>query len=152
MKLCYNATLKAAVTWYKAMRKRLDMIDECSNWWFFAPFWSVRIKYWLENFLAGKHQFTPMMQYKFTDGVIRVWSYLDRLIMHLLLMHIKPVFKHIISPLCLHLAGPSAIKGATARIKAALSSWRYHYVIRADIKSSFFDQSQNTFKTNRTAF
>lgn len=87
MRLCYNATLEAAVTWYEAMRKRLDMIDECSSWWLFAPFWQVKIKYWLENFIAGKHQFTPMMQYKFTDGVIRVWSYLDRLIMHLLLMH-----------------------------------------------------------------
>ena len=57
--------------------------------------------------------------------------------MHLLLMHIKPTFKYIISPLCLHLAGPSAIKGAAARIKAALSSGRYHYAIRADIKSYY---------------
>jgi len=133
----HNATLKAAVIWYKAMHKRLDMIDEQSSWWFFAPFWKRKISYWLNNFIAGKHQFEPMMQYKFTDEVIRVWSYLDRLIMHLLLKHIKPIFKHIISPLCLHLAGPSAIKGATARIKAALGSGRYHYVIRADIKSYY---------------
>ena len=133
----HNTTLKAAAVWYEAMCKRLDMIDEHSSWWLFAPFWQVKIKHWLENFIAGKHQFTPMMQYKFTDGVIRVWSYLDRLIMHLLLKHIKPTFKHIISPLCLHLAGPSAIKGATARIKAALSSGRYHYAIRADVKSYY---------------
>jgi len=136
-KLRYSLILAAASVWYKAMRKRLDMIDECSSWWLFAPFWQLRIEHWLRKFIAGKHQFTPMMQYKFTDGVVRVWSYLDRLVMHLLLMHIKPTFKHIISPLCLHLAGPSAIKGATARIKAALSSGRYHYVIRADIKSYY---------------
>ena len=133
----HNLILARANIWHQTIRRRLSAIDEKSNWWLFAPFWKSRINFWLKNFIAGKHQFTPMMQYKFTDGIVRVWSYLDRLIMHLLLEHIKPTFKHIISPLCLHLTGPSVIKQATAQIKAALNSGRYHYVMRADIKSYY---------------
>jgi hypothetical protein len=129
--------LTTAAAWYQARRKRLRAIDEKSSWWLFAPYWKREINFWLKNFIAGKHQFTPMMQYKFSDGVIRVWSYLDRLIMHLLLEHIKPTFKHIISPLCLHLTGPSVIKRVTTQIKAALNSGHYHYVIRADISSYY---------------
>jgi len=135
--LKYDLILVRANRWYQAIRKRLSAIDERNSWWLFAPFWKIKVEFWLKDFIAGKHQFTPMMQYRFTDGIIRVWSYLDRLIMHLLLEHIKPTFKHIISPLCLHLTGPSVIKQATAQIKAALTSGRFHYVIRADISSYY---------------
>jgi len=78
-----------------------------------------------------------MMQYKFSDSVARIWCYLDRLIMHLIYKKIRPTFKHIISPLCRHLEGPSAIRGMTKQIKAALDSDRFNYVMRLDIKSYY---------------
>ncbi len=50
---------------------------------------------------------------------------------------IKPTFKHVISPACHHLKGPSAIKPITHQLHDALSSKQYRYVIRTDVKSYY---------------
>jgi hypothetical protein len=78
-----------------------------------------------------------MIQYEFPDEVIRAWTYLDRLILHLILKIIKPTFKYVISPLCLHLNGPSVIKYITQDIKAALNTKKYNYFLRIDIRSYY---------------
>ena len=78
-----------------------------------------------------------MRQYQYFDNTVRVWAYLDRLIMHLIYNIIKPTFKHVTSPLCLHLKGPSVIKQATQQIKNAISSQQFKYFLRLDIKSYY---------------
>ena len=128
---------QAAFMWRQRTRKRLGAVGERSGWWIFIPTWKSCIGSWLQDFRVGRHQFSPMVQYKFIDEVVQVWSYLDRLMMHLLLLLMRPTFKHIISPRCLHLAGPTVIKQATAEIKAALDSGRFNYVMRIDIRSYY---------------
>ena len=78
------------------------------------------------------------------------WQYLDRLVMHWILTIIRPTFKHIISPLCLHLIGPSTIKGATARIKGALNTGRFNYCLRIDIKSYYASINHRLLKNQLT--
>ncbi len=74
---------------------------------------------------------------QFKDEIVQVWNYLDRLMIHLLYERIKPTFKHVISPLCLHLSGPSVIKKISADIKTALDSQDYAYVMRLDIRGYY---------------
>jgi RNA-directed DNA polymerase len=133
---CINLSILAE-KWRVKQRKRLRLANENSSWWHFLPFWQERIEKWLGDFCAGQHKFSPLSQYKFSDEVVQVWSYLDKLILHLIINIIRPTFKHIISPLCLHLTGPSAIKGATRRIRTALTTSRFKYAMRIDIKSYY---------------
>ena len=126
-----------ATKWHDKMRRRYRTAKEGSNWWIFIPRWDADIDHWLADFCAGNHRFSPMTKYKFSDGAAIVWEHLDRLIMHLIYLLIKPTFKHIISPLCSHLKGPSVIKGLTAQIKAALATQQFNYVMRVDIKSYY---------------
>jgi hypothetical protein len=55
----------------------------------------------------------------------------------LILKILQPTFKHVISPNCRHLAGPSIIKSVIAQIKRALDNEKYNYYIRFDIKSYY---------------
>ena len=123
--------------WCERMRKRLRTADEHSPWWPFICYWKVYLATWLRNFRMGQHQFSPIIQYHFKDEIIQVWSYLDRLMLHLILKIIKPTFKHVISPLCLHLKGPSIIKNITQEIKSALNTKNFNYCLRIDIKSYY---------------
>jgi RNA-directed DNA polymerase len=111
--------------------------SERSSWWLFTRDFKRYRELWIRKFIAGKHIFEPLLECKFSDETVRIWSYRDRLIIYLILQIIKPVFKHIISPLCRHLAGPSAVKVITQEIKAALNSGRYKYYLRLDIKSYY---------------
>jgi len=131
--------LKAlANRWCESRRQRLMiMASETSPWWCFIYEWPKQIERWLQDFKAGHYCFSPMIQYQFADEIVQLWQYRDRLMVHLLYQLLKPTFKYIVSPWCLHLAGPTAIKQATRRIKAALSSHHYNYVIRLDIRSYY---------------
>jgi hypothetical protein len=73
------------------MRKKLGAAKEKSEWWSFIPTWHGNIELWIQDFIIGKHQFSPMSQYEFKDAVARVWSYHDRLIMYLILKIIKSI-------------------------------------------------------------
>ena len=126
-----------AIEWYRKLRARLMTLGEHSLWWSFRRCWNRLLITWLKNFRSGRHQFSPMTQYEFSGETLRVWSYLDRLILHLILIIIKPTFKHVISPLCLHLQGPSAIKHITQDIKTALNTKNYNYSLRIDIRSYY---------------
>ena len=134
------ALLQKCAAWCKNMRACLGAAHERSSWWPFV--WSFRKEKptWIRAFIAGKHQFSPLRQYlsKNEKGdVVEVWEYLDRLMIHLILGIIRPTFKHIISPLCLHLKGPAVIKKVTAAIKAALNTGKFQYCLRLDIKSFY---------------
>ena len=73
----------------------------------------------------------------FKDESVTVWSYGDRLFVRALLYLIKPVFQHIVSPLCLHLKGPAGVKIAINSLKKALTNGDFHYFIRADISGYY---------------
>ena len=119
------------------MRKRVGAVSDRSEWWSFIYLWSDLINQWIKDFKRGDHHFSPMMEYKYNHQRVRAWHYLDRLIMHLIYTIIKPTFKHVISPLCLHLKGPSIIKQATQQIKSAIATQQFNYFLRIDIKSYY---------------
>ena len=64
-------------------------------------------------------------------------TFQDSVFHKLLYRIIKPTFKHVISPACHHLKGPSVIKPITHQLHDALSSEQYRYVIRTDVKSYY---------------
>ena len=132
-----NRLCECAFDWYHAMSKRYRTVSEWSDWWGFLPDWSKLICHWLMQLRMGLHRFSCLIQYRFKDGCVRVWSFLDRLMIHLLVTILRPTFKHVISPVCLHLKGPSAVKGITQQIKAALLTGQFQYVLRLDIKSYY---------------
>jgi RNA-directed DNA polymerase len=134
--IAFELYQKASI-WCQRMRRRMRTASEYSSWWSFIWYWKSHITAWLQGFRSGCHRFSPMMQYKFSDEVIQVWSYLDCLMLHLILKIIKPTFKHVISQLCMHLKGPCAIKYITQDIKAALNIGRYSYCLRLDIRSYY---------------
>ena len=114
-----------AHSWYQQKRKQNRTASERSEWWIFSALWKRHYQEWLNHFRTGQHSFSPMKQFACTDEIIRLWSYRECFILHLILMIIKSAFKHIISPRCVHLMGPSVIKQATQQIKAALDTQRF---------------------------
>ena len=125
----------AASEWYQDMHQHYQTVSEWSAWWGFMS--EKQISHWLIIFRMGLHGFSPLTRYRFCDGTVCVWSYLDRLMIHLLMNILRPTFKHIISPVCLHLKGPSVVKGITKEIKAALETGQFHYVLRLDMRSYY---------------
>lgn len=61
----------------------------------------------------------------------------DRIFQHILLKQLKPTFKHVMSPNCYHLHGPTGVKYATQRIRQVLREEKPNYVLRVDIKSFY---------------
>ncbi len=129
--------LTLASMWRSYMRERIGVGYEGGTWWSFISRWSSNRVNWLRTFTAGLHQFSPLRQYCFPEEVLQVWCYLDRLMIHLILTVIKPTFKHIISPFCMHLAGPSAVKKITDSLRLALNKHDVQFVIRADIRGYY---------------
>lgn len=137
MSWLYFALFQKAAKWYARMRKRLRLASERSPWWDFTWYWTSSIAARLKTFRIGQHRFSPLIQYHFKDETIQVWSYPDRLALHLILKIIQPTWKYVISPLCLHLKGPSSIKNITQDIKTALNTGNFEYCLRIDIKSYY---------------
>lgn len=78
-----------------------------------------------------------MVVYYFDAENITVWSYRERLVVSMLLGIVKSVFPHRISARCLHLKGPAGVKTAIDLLQKACSSGKFHYYIRADVKSYY---------------
>ena len=133
----HNPLQSTAIKWCDLMRKRVGCGNEYSEWWLFIHLWSTSLLSWINDFKQGTHVFSPIKQITFTDEIVQVWSYLDRLILHLIWSMLERTIKHVISPRCLHLKGPSVIKKATREINSALSTERFHYFLRMDIKSYY---------------
>ena len=128
---------RIANRWCQKMRQHIGAASEYSCWWVFIARWSSSLDNWIEAFRTGTYRFSPLIQYRFNNESIRVWSYRDRLMIHLLLPILRPTFKHIISARCLHLRGPWAIKEATQQLQAALQHHSYDYILRLDIRSYY---------------
>jgi len=111
--------------------------SKSAGWWHFITQTNTLLNDWMAKFIAGNYRFSPMRRYRFCDETITVWNYPDRLRIHCLFQILRSTFPHILTNTCISTQGPSAIKGATKAIKAALASGDYHYVIRTDIKKYY---------------
>jgi hypothetical protein len=127
----------AAHSWLHQRRQIVGYASAYSPFWSFAHDFDATISQQLSDFKEGNHTFEPMKQIRFPDKILRLWSYPDRLITHLIHQHIKPTFKHVISSRCTHLSGPSSIKSISRALHRSLASGKYHYVCRMDIKSYY---------------
>ena len=126
-----------AESWFTQQARRVGAASDRSPWWLFAYEKQQSFKRWLQDFAKGEHRFSPLREYFFAGESTKVWSYPDRLMIHLLLKIIRPTFKHVISKQCFHLSGPSSLRKITALVKAALTTNDYHYAIRLDIRSYY---------------
>ena len=129
--------LTLSLHWKRRFAHYVGLASEKSRWWAFAHAFGTSAQKWILDLKSGNHQFGPLKQITFGSESVRIWSYLDRLMVHLLHQTIKPTFKHIISDRCTHLKGPSVIKGITQELTDACRSGEYHYFCRMDIKSYY---------------
>ncbi len=137
-KLWHHAHLMAqantiVATWFRRYASK----GENSLFWLFYFEWTKISSDLVKDFIQGKYRPEPLRKYCFTDDCLLVWTYTDRLIIRLILTIIKPTFKYVISPLCLHLKGPDGVKHAIDQVQKALNTNDYHYFIRADIKGYY---------------
>jgi len=95
-----------AFVWKQRSQMRMGAVSAKSLWWSFVTEWPGKISHWLMAFRRGTHQFSPMQQFSFPSEVARVWNYLDRMILHLILRVIQPTFKFINFPQLLAFTGP----------------------------------------------
>ena len=124
-------------TWLDNMRLRKKHASDKSPWWSFVFRIKKEKKTTCEHFINGAYLFSPLQQFKHGSELLTIWDYGDRLVLTLLLGIIKPVFKHIISPLCLHLQGPSGVKKTITRVRDALKNMPYRYSLRLDVKGYY---------------
>ena len=131
-----NTLLPIAKTIYGKLvyQKRHGAIK--SDWWA-VGFPLTYLQAQIQTFIQGTYQFSPMQQFTFKADTIRVWGYVDRIILRLFLRILKPTFQHIISPYCYHLAGPNGVKNALRYVENALQTGEFYYAIRIDIKSYY---------------
>ncbi len=126
-----------ATAWWHQWRRRYRSAREGSPWWSFSYPFTQRMPQWVKNFVVGEHRFLPLQRYHFPDDTVVVWHYWDRLAQRLLYQLIQSTFRYLISPLCVHLAGPNAVGTVTRQCKAALNTGRYQYLMRLDIKGYY---------------
>jgi len=89
------------------------------------------IEAWLTNFIAGKYQFSPLRQYNFANKSLRVWSYLDRLTIHLLEHHSAHLSAHYFFAL-FALKCTSTVKDGTDPINNMLDTQHIKHVFQLD--------------------
>jgi len=128
---------------FQRLANRKRFVADKSPWWQSSYEWPTKMSGWISEFIAGIYRFEPMRTSIMPDETLTMWSYRDRLFVRALLFLIKPVFQHIISPRCLHLAGPTAVKSTLNLVQKALQSGEFKYFIRTDIKSYYASIDQN---------
>jgi retron-type reverse transcriptase len=91
----------------------------------------------IQAMIDGSYTPRHLKRYYFQDEMVDQLHISDRIFQHILLKQLKPTFKHVINPNCLHIYGPSGVKLATQRIRQVLEEEKPAYIIRADIKSFY---------------
>ena len=79
----------------------------------------------IKSLISGAYTPDFVTRYYFKDEMVEQLPIQDRVLQHILLKVIKPTFKYITNPRCYHLAGPTGVKHATAKIKSALQGNKY---------------------------
>src|SRR3990167_2430814 len=101
-------------------------------------FLAREIEDWLpqgvKSMMNGSYTPRYLKRYYFADEMIDQLHVSDRILQHILLKQLKPTFKHVMSPNCYHLHGPTGVKYATQRIRQVLQEEKPNYVLRIDIK------------------
>ncbi|MEO9205335.1 MAG: reverse transcriptase/maturase family protein [Gammaproteobacteria bacterium] len=96
---------------------------------------------WLPNGVQAMVNGTYVPRYLkrryFPDEVLDQLHLSDRILQHVLLKQLKATIPHVTNPNCVHVHGPSGVKIATRRIREALKTQQYNYIIRADIRSFY---------------
>lgn len=128
---------------FQRLANRKRFVADKSPFWPFSYEWPTKMSEWVSQFIDGTYRFQPMRTSVMPDETLTMWSYRDRLFVRALLFLIKPVFQHIISPRCSHLAGPSAVKSTLSLVQKALQSGEFKYFIRTDIKSYYASIDQH---------
>jgi RNA-directed DNA polymerase len=104
-------------------------------------FLAREINDWLPNgiklMIDGNYTPRHLKRYYFKDEMVDQLHISDRVLQHVLLKQLKPTFKHVMSPNCYHLHGPTGVKYATQRIRQILQEEKPNYVLRVDIKSFY---------------
>ncbi len=135
--------------WSKRFR-RCRFFHHNHRFWQDYICWQRQKEQIISNFVKGLYQPQPMVGYNKKKEIEPYWLMGDAVLQRLLLLLIKPTFKHIISKKCLHLSGPSQIKTATFEIEKAIKSppagVPFRYFIRADIKSYYASISRRILK------
>lgn len=91
----------------------------------------------IQSMINGNYTPRHLKRYYFQDEMVDQLHISDRIFQNILLKQLKPTFKHVINPNCLHIHGPSGVKLATQRIRQVLDEEKPQYIIRADIKSFY---------------
>ncbi len=91
----------------------------------------------IRSVVEGNYTPRHLRRYYFKDEMVDQLHVSDRILQHLLLKQLKPTFRYVMNPNCLHLDGPSGVKRATQRICQVLEEENPNYIIRADIKSFY---------------
>lgn len=132
-----TALLSIALHWKNQKIAQKRAWGECSPWWSFIFEWNTSIHLWLNAFIEGRYQFSPLKIYHFSDESVTLWNCSDRLILSLIHKIIKPTFSKILSPTCYSSQGISGVQSALNATLKALKARNFRYIIRIDIKSYY---------------
>ena len=139
----YPAALTLVYQWYQRYR----FCDAGHPFWGFYRQWKSQGLSLIDDLMTGCYHSSPKIGYNAYGECLPRYTFEDSMVHKLLYQIIKPTFKSIISPACHHLKGPSAIKPITHQIHNALSSKKYRYMIRTDVKSYYASIDINLLKT-----
>lgn len=132
-----------ADAWVIKMRKQKQESSYRSTWWGYIFTWNREIPNTIKVFIAGDYKFSPMINYRFSDQIVTVWEYKDKLVLMFLRKIIMPVLRRVISSNYYHLNGPTGIKKAVTSLSKSLDEGQYRYFIRADIKEYYASINRN---------
>lgn len=132
-----------AVAWVIKMHKQKQESSYISTWWSYVFTWNREIPNTIKDFITGNYKFSPMINYRFSDQIVTVWGYKDKLLLTFLRKIIMPVIRNVISSNCYHLNGPTGIKKAINCLSESLDEGQYRYFIRADIKNYYASVTRN---------
>ena len=80
----------------------------------------VRLPQEINSLINGNYTPHHLKRYYFVDEMVDQLHISDRVLQHILFKELKPTFKHVMSPNCYHLHGPTGVKYATERIQKIL--------------------------------
>jgi RNA-directed DNA polymerase len=91
----------------------------------------------IQSMIEGTYTPRFLKRYYLKDEMLDQLYLADRVLQYVLLQQLKPTFPYVMNPNCTHLHGPAGVQLATQRIREALATGKYKYIIRADIKSYY---------------
>ncbi len=80
----FNALLSLAHDWKNKKIAQKYAWGELSPWWSFIFEWDTSISEWLQLFIKGRYQFSPLKTYCFAEEAVTLWNCSDRLILSLI--------------------------------------------------------------------